>query len=189
MDRPGKENQVADFLSRFRTEGEDVPIFDDFPDEHLFAISIDVPWFVDIANHLVSERLPQYLFAKEKQRIIQLSANYSWVGGDLFRIDPDLIIRRCVREDEIYDILKVSHDEPYVGHFVDKRTTYKVLHFDYYWPTIFKDAKKCVRSCDGCQDMGKPIQRDEMPLQPQVLIKPFERWALDFVGHHPSFQR
>ena len=30
--------------------------------------------------------------------------------------------------------------------------------------------------------MGKPVQRDEMPLQPQVLIEPFKRWALDFVG-------
>jgi hypothetical protein len=30
--------------------------------------------------------------------------------------------------------------------------------------------------------MGEPIQYDEMPLQPQVLINPFERWALDFVG-------
>lgn len=30
--------------------------------------------------------------------------------------------------------------------------------------------------------MGKHVQSDEMPLQPQVLIEPFERWALDFVG-------
>ena len=30
--------------------------------------------------------------------------------------------------------------------------------------------------------MGKLVQRDEIPLQPEVLIKPFERWALDFVG-------
>ena len=30
--------------------------------------------------------------------------------------------------------------------------------------------------------MGKPIQSDEIPLQPHVLIDPFERWALDFVG-------
>ena len=30
--------------------------------------------------------------------------------------------------------------------------------------------------------MGKPVQYDEIPLQPQVLIEPFERWALDFVG-------
>ena len=30
--------------------------------------------------------------------------------------------------------------------------------------------------------LTKTIQRDEMPLQPQVLIEPFERWALNFVG-------
>ena len=30
--------------------------------------------------------------------------------------------------------------------------------------------------------MGKLVQSDEMSLQPQVLIEPFERWDLDFVG-------
>ena len=29
--------------------------------------------------------------------------------------------------------------------------------------------------------MEKPVARDEMPVQPQVLIEPFEKWALDFV--------
>lgn len=30
--------------------------------------------------------------------------------------------------------------------------------------------------------MGKSVQIDEMPLKPQVLIEPFERWGLDFLG-------
>jgi len=30
--------------------------------------------------------------------------------------------------------------------------------------------------------MGKPIPSDEIPLEPQVLVKPFEKWVLDFVG-------
>jgi hypothetical protein len=30
--------------------------------------------------------------------------------------------------------------------------------------------------------MGKPTARDQMPLQAQVVIEPFKKWALDFVG-------
>ena len=39
--------------------------------------------------------------------------------------------------------------------------------------------------------MGQPNHRDEMPLNPQVILEPFEIWALDFVGpiNPPSNQR
>jgi len=80
------------------------------------------------------------------------------------------------------DILKACHDEPCGGHFADKRTTYKIFSLGYYWPTLFKDAKQYVRRCDSCQRIGRPTLSSEMPLQPQVLIEPFEKWALDFIG-------
>eukprot|EP00253_Pinus_taeda_P009628 PITA_09628 len=39
--------------------------------------------------------------------------------------------------------------------------------------------------------MGKPTQRDEMPLQPQVTFEPFKKWGMDFVGliNPPSKQK
>jgi len=43
--KPGKENQVVDFLSTLKHAGEDVPINDSFPDENLFAISVKTHWF------------------------------------------------------------------------------------------------------------------------------------------------
>ena len=66
--------------------------------------------------------------------------------------------------------------------FCDKRTTYKVLHSGYYWPSIFKDVAKYVKGCDNFQIMGRPMSSDKMPLQPQVMIEPFEKCALDFLG-------
>ena len=30
--------------------------------------------------------------------------------------------------------------------------------------------------------MGRPTPSNQMPLQPQDIIEPFQKWALDFVG-------
>jgi hypothetical protein len=154
LDRPGRENVVAYFLSIIHNEGELVHVNDNFPDDNLFAISIKFPWFADISNYLATGKLQQHISPKEKQRIVKLSATYSWIGGELFCIGTDLIIRRCVQENEVFDLLNPCHDEPCGGHFVNKRTVYKVLHPRYYWHTLFRDAKKYVRSCENFQWMG-----------------------------------
>lgn len=124
VDRPWKENLVPNFLSRINHGGEMNPVCDDFPDEHLFSLSNKPPWYANLSNYLTTRRLPQHLSSREKQKIVKLSANYSWIEGDLFYIGPDFIIRRCVHEDEMFDILKACHDEPFGGHFADKITTY-----------------------------------------------------------------
>ena len=80
------------------------------------------------------------------------------------------------------NILYACHDGPCGGHFSNKRTGYKVLPSGYYWPSIFKDVAKYVKGCDSCQRMGRPTSSIQMALQPQVMIQPFEKWALDFVG-------
>ena len=92
---------LADFLSRIKNEDDDIPVYDIFLDEHLFSLSINTPWFADMENYLATRKLPPHLSPHEKRIIIMKSANYSWVGHESFCTGPDLIIRRCVREDEI----------------------------------------------------------------------------------------
>ena len=50
------------------------------------------------------------------------------MGGDIYKTGHDLIIWRCVREDEMHDILKANHDGPCGGHLLDKSTSYQILH-------------------------------------------------------------
>jgi hypothetical protein len=78
IDRLGKDNLVADFLSRMIHLGDNAPVHDKFPDENFFAISTFTPWYADVANYLVTGKMPQKLSPREKQKVIQLSANYMW---------------------------------------------------------------------------------------------------------------
>eukprot|EP00253_Pinus_taeda_P005467 PITA_05467 len=145
-DRPGKENPVADFLSRIPKSIETAAVEDQFLDEHLFSVAVRTPWYADVANYLAVGKLPKHLTPQERKQIVQKSTRFSWIGGHLFHTGADMQIRRCIREDEIFDILKACHDGPCGGHFAEKRTTHKVLQIGYYWSTIFKDAKKICTS-------------------------------------------
>ena len=66
QDRPGKENQVVDFLSHIHSPNDPNPVVDNFPDEHLFAIIVKTPWFADIANYLSSRKFPTQFSKKQK---------------------------------------------------------------------------------------------------------------------------
>jgi len=121
LDKLGKENVVADFPSRLTIDDNCIPTEDYFPDEYIFSISTHSPWYVDIANYLAARKFPQYLSSKEKRKIIQQSAIYYWIEGNVYHNGPDFQIRCCIREDEIFDILKACHEEPCGGHFADKR--------------------------------------------------------------------
>lgn len=182
VDKPGKDNVVADFISRLTIDETCIPTEDSFLDEYLFAISTYSPWYADIANYLAAGKFPQYLSSKENRKIIQQSATYTWIDVNLYHIGPDFQIKHCVREDEFFDILKSCHEEPCGGNFADKQTGYKVLSTGYYWPTIFQDAKKFVKGCDSFQRMGQPLQSDEMSLQPQIILEPFLEMGCRFHG-------
>jgi hypothetical protein len=103
--QPRKENLVVDFISCIKNEDDDIPVDDSFPDEHLFSLSVNTPWFADMENYLATRKLPSHLSPHEKCRIITKISNYAWVGHDLFHIGPELIICRCIREYEIPEIL------------------------------------------------------------------------------------
>ena len=65
-----------------------------------------------------------------------------------------MIIRRCVPETLQGCIMEKCHASPYGGHFVEDRTTQKILQSDFYWPTLFKDCFEWVKHFDACQRMG-----------------------------------
>jgi hypothetical protein len=191
MDKPRKHNVVVYFLSRSEHTIEREMIDNVLPDEHLFVFSITTPWFDDIENYLETTRFPQHVTYKQKSRIVRQSAYFSWIKGYLFKLGPDHVLRRCIREDETYDILHACHNTPPGVHYSSKKTIYKILQAGYFWPTLHKDAHQYVSHCDECQRMGQPTKRDELPLHPITTYEPFDKWSMDFIGpiDPPSHQK
>jgi hypothetical protein len=70
IDRPSKDNLVADFLSRMIHLGDNAPVEDKFHDENLFSISTFTPWYADVANYHMIGKMPQKLSPREKHKVI-----------------------------------------------------------------------------------------------------------------------
>jgi hypothetical protein len=108
---------VADFLSMLTSNKNEPPVEDSFLDENLFAVSSKSPWFADITNHLAAGRLLHHLSLKERHKIIKQIWIFSCIDDCLFHTRLDLIIKRCVQEYEIQEILKDCHEICWKGSF------------------------------------------------------------------------
>ena len=124
-----------------------------FPDEQILSLSHDEtsPWFADIANYLSVSITPPDLTYQQKKRFFAEVKYYFWEDLILFKQCADQIIRRCVPESEVGEILTHCHSLKCGGHFNGQRTTTKVLQSGFYRPSIFKDAHLFTKSCDLCQ--------------------------------------
>ena len=60
-DKKGNDNVIADHLSRLEKPTEDergTEIEENFPDEQLFQVSVQVPWYANIVNYLACGIMP-----------------------------------------------------------------------------------------------------------------------------------
>ncbi|BBH06777.1 transposable element gene [Prunus dulcis] len=193
-DKKGSENVVADHLSRLVREDEVIedigPILETFPDEQLYSIysakEFITPWYADFVNYLACGILPPDMSFYQKKKFLSLVKHYYWDDPYLWKHGPDQVIRRCVPETEMADILLHCHTLACGGHYGASKTTAKVLQSGFFWPTLFKDAQDFVARCDPCQRTGNISSRNQMPLNNILEVELFDVWGIDFMGPFPA---
>jgi len=184
-DKSGKENLVADHLSRLVYEDDVKPIRETFPDEHLFNVR-EAPWYADIVNFLVTQQFPPDATRWQKDKLKKEAKRYVWDDPYLWKYCADQIIRRCVERHEVHSILKFCHSYACGGHFGPQKTARKVLESGFYWPQIFQDSYLHCKNCDRCQKTGNLSSKNQMPLTPILICEIFDVWGIDFMGPFPS---
>nr|CAN76511.1 hypothetical protein VITISV_022253 [Vitis vinifera] len=185
-DKKGVENVVAYHLSRLvlAHNSHPLPINDDFPEESLMFL-VKTPWYAHIANYLVTGEIPSEWNAQDRKHFFAKIHVYYWEEPFLFKYCADQIIRKCVPEDEQQGILSHCHENACGGHFASQKIAMKVLQSGFTWPYLFKDAHIMCRSCDRCQRLGKLTKRNQMPMNPILIVELFDVWGIDFMGPFP----
>ena len=152
-DKKGCDNVIADHLSRVEQneiEKEKAELTENFPDEQLFKVSFQIPWYADIVKYLACGVVPQEIGYQQKRKLRTDNRYYIWDDPLLFKRGADMIIRRCVPESEQGKILNECRASPYGGPFSGERTAHKILQSGFYWPTLFRDCAEWVKLCDRC---------------------------------------
>ena len=132
-DKKGTENVVADHLSRLELAQQLKPKFtvinECFPDERLLSISTNkfYPWYADYVNFLAGKIIPPDFSYQQKKKFFSEVKHYFWEEPILYRHCVDQVIRRCVPEEEMTNILKHCHSLEYGGHFGTQHTAVRFL--------------------------------------------------------------
>ena len=70
--KKGSDNVIADHLSRMEKtieEEKEIEIPKNFPDEQLFLLSVQVPWYADIVNYLAYGVMPPEFNHQHKRKL------------------------------------------------------------------------------------------------------------------------
>ncbi|KAL4272658.1 hypothetical protein GQ457_13G014080 [Hibiscus cannabinus] len=156
IDRKGTENQVVDHLSKL--ENKEITtttseIKETFPDEQLLSATSSLGDQTTIEDILVAALKEYIAFAGPTA-----APWYADYVNYMFKQCAYQVIRRCILENEQYQILEQCYSSPYRGHFGGNRTTTKVLQ-------------------SGL---------NEMPLQNMLEVELFDVWGIDVMGPFPS---
>ena len=136
-DKKGCDNVIADHLSRVErstAEEENIILTENFPDEQMFKASFQLPWYADIVNYLACGVIPSEFSYQQKRKLRTDSRYYIWDDPLLFKRGADMIIRRCVPENEQSKIMNECHASPYGGTFQGKERLIRYSNLDFIGP-------------------------------------------------------
>jgi len=113
----------------------------------MFVLS---PWYSDIIYVLQNLPSPPGM-ARNKARTLKLkAAKFCILNSALYWKDPGGVLLNCLVEEEAKQVIEDFHKGDCAGHLFWKTTANKILRAGYYWPTLFADVFKAVKSCHNC---------------------------------------
>ena len=108
-------------------------------------------WYKDIVHYMCFFSCPTSLNRTKYKALKLKSQSYFIIEAKIYWKDPAGILLLCLTEGESIEVTKQYHESLCGGHYSWKVTAHKILKSGFYWPTLFADVYRLVRSCQKCQ--------------------------------------
>ncbi|GKA69602.1 reverse transcriptase domain-containing protein, partial [Tanacetum coccineum] len=79
-------------------------------------------------------------------------------------------------------VLREIHEGSCSMHAGPRSVVAKALRFEYYWPTMYTDARSLIRECSSCQVYCPVPRNPQQKLTPITSPWPFHKWEIDIAG-------
>ncbi|GJW52324.1 reverse transcriptase domain-containing protein [Tanacetum coccineum] len=133
-----------------------------------------------IIEYLKDETLPGD--RKEASKLRIKARHYELLEGVLYKrsfLKPWL---RCVGPLQADYVIREIHEGSCSMHAGPRSVVAKAMRLGYYWPTMHRDAREMIRTCNDCQ-IHRPVPRNpQQPLTPITAPWPFYKWGIDIAG-------
>ena len=96
--------------------------------------------YAPIIQFLATGVTPEDMSTSQKKQMVVKASDFQLIAGQLYKLGPDEILRRCILPHEQGPILEEAHARIAGGHYGGWDTAWKVLHAGIWWPTLHNDA-------------------------------------------------
>jgi len=171
--RPGKDNVIADALSR-------APIF---------QTAAAIAAADNIASRTERDELVKWLRLTPRQPLPQTLKQYAPFatrlqlrdGNVYFKVTPAAPARQFVMQNERAKLIQEAHASRFAAHGGIHKTLHR-LGSCYWWPDMASDVSEFIRSCSTCQEAKSQLTKPA-PLQPlPVANGPNDRIHVDLMS-------
>ncbi|GJR41502.1 reverse transcriptase domain-containing protein [Tanacetum coccineum] len=137
-------------------------------------------WMTLIRNYLEKGVLPEHLV--DTRTLMEKIGNYIMEDGVLYRMSYLVPLMRCVRPLQANYVIREVHMGSCGIHDRPRHVVAKAINLGYYWPSMHRDARELIRTCDDCQAHASVPRLPKADMISVTSAWPFMKWGMDIVG-------